>query len=73
MTLQGKGILGKAIEDPGAVGARGEELDPQEKMEPLDLWDLLAPEDFLEEMGYLPLWDPLPLQDWGYHQSSMPI
>ena len=65
MTLQEKGKSGKAVQDPGAIGARGEELDPQEKMEPLDLWDLLAPEDFLAEMGYPPLWDPLPLQDWG--------
>ena len=46
---------------PRAIGVRGEELDPQGRMGPLDLWDLLALEDFLEGMGYLPPCDPFPL------------
>ena len=61
MTLQEKGMLEKAVGDLGSIGARGEGLDPQEGMGPLDLWDLLAPEDFLERMDYPPPWDPLPL------------
>ena len=43
-------------------GQRGE-LDPQGKMELLDLWDLLAQEDFLGGMGYPPPWDLLLLLD----------
>ena len=68
MTLQEEGTLGKAVGGPGAIGAKGGELDPQEGMEPLTYGDLLGPEDFLEEIGCPPLWDPLPLLDWGYPQ-----
>ena len=59
----GGGVIEKIVEDLEAIEARGEELDPQGKMEPLNLWDLLALEDFLEGMGYPPPWDPLPLLD----------
>ena len=66
----GGGVLEKALGDLGAIGARGKELDPQERMGPLDLWELLALEDFLEGMGYLPPWDPLPLLDYTCPDSS---
>ena len=69
----GEGDIREGHRGPrGHRGQRGR-TGPQENMEPLDLWDLLAPGDSLGEMGYPPLCDPLPLQDWGYHQSSMPI
>ena len=63
MTLQEKGVVGKAVEDLEAIGVRGEEMDPQGRMGPLDLWDLLPLEDFLEGMGYPPPWDPSPVLD----------
>ena len=69
----GEGDIRESRRGPrGHRGQRGR-TGPPGRDGALDLWDLLAPEDFLEEMGYLPLWDPLPLQDWGYHQSLMLI
>ena len=48
---------------PRGHRGRGEELDPQGRMEPLDLWDLLALEDFLGGMDCPLPWDLLLLPD----------
>ena len=69
----GESIVKKAIGDLEAKGVKGEELDPQGIMVSLGLWGLLALEDSLKGIGYLLLWDPLPLPDWGCHLFLMPI
>ena len=46
MTHQEEAVVGKAVEDLGAIGVRGEELDPQGRMGPLDLWYSVGPRGF---------------------------
>ena len=69
----GEGGIGESRRGPWVKEGKGEELDPPGRMEPLDLWDLLALGGFLEGTDYLLLWDLLLLLDWGYHQSLTPI
>ena len=59
MTLQEGEIAKKAIEDLGARGARGEELDHQGRMGPLDLWDPVGPRGFPGRDGLSTTMGPL--------------
>ena len=62
--LQGREVLGMAVEDHRVTGAKEVELDLLGGMEYQDPWDLLVLEDFQEEMNYLPLGAILLPLDW---------